>query len=497
MGTRLYAQLNNEFGTPVSGQALLDLGAPKRAALRSQFLLPGALNAQALQASQKLPALQVVIAGAGFAGLAAAWYLHSCGVSVAVFESNARIGGRVQTDRSFIAGHTVEAGAELIGANHPMWFDVADTFGLPLIELTEEKDTTDRQVRVRLGDHDLTPSEKQQAYQEIQQIIDAIGLDARDIDQINPWLSPGAAAFDAMSVQAKLDALPPPADTNGRALFKFMVENDNCAELKDQSYLGLLAAVSAGRMGDDTKGLRGYWDYTETHRCGGGNDQLATMFANPIQDQIMLNTAITGIDVKDDRVNFTDESGSGRADYFVLSAAPAMWPQITADTPFDPAQRTMSHGPAVKYLNSFQTQFWADSQLAPVAKWDRLGSVWESTDMQPTQPEFGLSVYAGGPVVLDETQYPQLLSAIYPNYAPTKAQFADWPHTPGVMTGYSVPSPGQVTTVGQALAEPFGRLYFAGEQSYVTFFGYMEGALRSGARAAREIIRIECPEAFQ
>jgi monoamine oxidase len=489
--------LNNEFGTPATGQPLLDLAAPKLAELRAQFLLPDTLNGQALQASQKLRALQVVVAGAGFAGLCAAWYLHSCGVAVAVFESSGRIGGRVQTDRSFNAGKTVEVGAELIGANHPMWFDLAHTFNLPLVEITEEKDTADRQVRVRLGDHDLTTDEKKVAYQELQSIIDAIGVDAKDIDKVNPWFSQGASAFDGMSVQAKLDALQPQVDSFGRALFKFMVENDNCAPLSQQSYLGLLAAVSAGRMGDDTEGLRGYWEYTETHRCGGGNDQLATMLATPIQDNLMLNTTVTSIEVKADQVNFTDQSGSGRADYFILSAPPTVWPTITSDSFFDPRERTMSHGPAVKYLNSFETQFWADSQLAPVAKWDRLGSVWESTDMQPTQPEFGLAVYSGGPFVLSENQYPQLLSAIYPNYTPTKGEFADWPNTPGVMTGYSVPSPGQVTTVGQALAEPFGRLYFAGEQSYVPFFGYMEGALQSGARAAREIIRTECPEAFQ
>jgi monoamine oxidase len=181
----------------------------------------------------------------------------------------------------------------------------------------------------------------------------------------------------------------------------------------------------------------------------------------------------------------------------VLAVPPAVWPEIESHLPFDPAERTMSHGPAVKYLNSFETQFWADSQLAPSALWDRMGVVWEGTDRQPTEPEFGLSVYSGGPAVLTDADYPALLSEIFPGYAPTGERFVDWPSTPGIMTGYSVPSPGQVTTVGQALAEPHGdRLFFAGEQSYVPFFGYMEGALQSGARAAREIIRAECPEAL-
>src|SRR5439155_10488077 len=160
------------------------------------------------------------------------------------------------------------------------------------------------------------------------------------------------------------------------------------------SYLGLLALVSAGRVGDDAEGLRGYWDYTETHRCGGGNDQLVGALAGQVSDSVRLCDAITAIDVAADGVTFTSTSGQGRADYLILAAPPTVWPQITSDLPWDPSQRIMSHGPAVKYLNSFDTQFWVDSGLAPSALWDRLGSVWESTDRQPTEPQFGLSVYS-------------------------------------------------------------------------------------------------------
>jgi monoamine oxidase len=158
----------------------------------------------------------------------------------------------------------------------------------------------------------------------------------------------------------------------------------------------------------------------------------------------------------------------------------------------------MTHGPAVKYLNSFATAFWADAGLTPNALWDGIGSVWEGTDNQPVAPdaEFGLSVYSGGTFVLDQSSYPTQLASIFPGYAPVGERFVDWPNTPGVLTGYSVPAPGEVTTVGQALAEPHGRMYLAGEQTWVPFFGYMEGALQSGARAAREIIRLEFPGAM-
>lgn len=503
MAARLYAGLNTLFGSPLSGQELMDLAAPKQQALRDAFLLPDALNAGALQGSTSLQELVVVIAGGGLAGLTTAWYLNQCGVQVGLFESNSRLGGRVRTDRDFIAGRTVEAGAELIGANHPMWIELAATFGLELVEISKESDyeKAGLEVRLRLRGHDLTPDEKEQVYREMQTVIDAIGQDAFNIDPVNPWLSPQAAAFDMMTVAERLDELLPPASAITRSLFEFTLGNDNCAPVSEQSYLGLLALVSAGRVGDDIEGMRGYWEYTETHRCGGGNDQLATMLATQIpEDQLFLDEAVSSINVQEDRVGYTtSRQGTGAGDYFVLAVPPTVWPPVTSHLPWEPAGRTMSHGPAVKYLNSFASQFWADSQLAPSALSDDIGSVWEGTDQQPIEPdtEFGLSVYSGGAFVLDQGNYPVRLSAMFPGYAPTGERFINWPSTPGVMTGYSVPSRGQVTTVGQALAEPHGRLYFAGEQTWVPFFGYMEGALQSGARAAREIIMAECPEAFQ
>src|SRR6185312_5327325 len=104
--------------------------------------------------------------------------------------------------------------------------------------------------------------------------------------------------------------------------------------------------------------------------------------ASQVTDTVSLGDPITAIDVLPDRVNFTSQSGQGRGDYLILAAPPTVWPQVTSHLPWDPAQRTMSHGPAVKYLNSFATQFWVDSGLAPSALWDQLGSVWESTDRQ-------------------------------------------------------------------------------------------------------------------
>ena len=68
-----------------------------------------------------------------------------------------------------------------------------------------------------------------------------------------------------------------------------------------------------------------------------------------------------------------------------------------------------------------------------------------------------------------------------------RARFMDWPGDPWVKASYSFPAPGQVTAQGPTFAQGLGRLHFAGEYCSYAFMGYMEGALNSGAAAARRI----------
>src|SRR6185503_9543926 len=121
-----------------------------------------------------------------------AWYLGQCGVRVSVFEASDRLGGRVHSDYTFIPGKVAEAGAELIGANHPMWIELAAYLGLELVEVSGEEDyeRAGLRVRMRLGDRDLTDADKKQLLDELEPVIDAIGRDARPVDPVHPWRSP-------------------------------------------------------------------------------------------------------------------------------------------------------------------------------------------------------------------------------------------------------------------------------------------------------------------
>ena len=439
-----------------------------------------------------LGGIRVAVIGAGFAGLMAAWSLESGGTNVTVFEASGRIGGRVRTDRALARGKVVEAGAELVGENHPTCITLAREFGLSLVKVSKDKDYETRglRYRVRLGNTDLSDAELRVIDRELHQAWTIIAREAASVDALRPWRSPDAAALDAFTLSQRLDRsdLFGPASGNARRYFELIAENDQCAPVDQQSYLGYLAAVKAHALPGDPLA---YWTRTETHRCKGGNDQLGAHLAKGLRD-LRLNTPVTWVEIgsRSVRVGFGTAGLHEDFDYVVLATAPKVWPKIRAPTPFRPDDYTMATGPAVKFLSAVKRPFWEDRKLAPSALWDQLGSVWEGTDKQPGGAAHCLSVYSGGGLVLDPQRYQDRLEDLYPGYrsAPKITSFVDWPNEPWVMAGYSVPAPGQVTTIAKNLSSPFAdRLYFAGEQASPGYFGYMEGALTSGVLAAYRI----------
>jgi monoamine oxidase len=461
------------------------------------------------------PGTRVAVIGAGFAGLAAAWYLSECGVKTTLYEASGRVGGRVRTDRTFVPGKIVEEGAELIGENHPLWGILARRFSLDLEELTGDDayENDGLRVQTRFRGVDLTSKQKKKLQASLRGPLALICSEAQSISETEPWRSKDAKTFDNMTVEEGLDLLLGPASEFARPWLEFTLGNDNCAHVSKQSYLGLLAAVSAARMPKkidgtiDAKGMLGYWMSTETHRCAGGNDLLADRIIHGLPDlRLMTTVRLVKINPSFVQIVSVEHDSSGtvighRSDdyyYAVLTVPPTVWSAIKFAPPFNPASRAIQQGSAVKFMSRYASRSWEAGQLippgmsqplAPSAKWDELGSVWEGTDNQGTAPEFDLTVFSGGPFVQPAADYPSRMSVLYPAAKPKAVRLVEWAKEPFILTSYAIPGKNQVTTISPNQLVPHEkRLYFAGEQTSTGFFGYMEGALQSGARAARDIV---------
>jgi monoamine oxidase len=194
-----------------------------------------------------------------------------------------------------------------------------------------------------------------------------------------------------------------------------------------------------------------------------------------------------------------------RYDCVVFAVPPSVWGDIEiAPTHPKDVIGVLGMGAAVKFFSRVKGRFWVRDGFAPMGGSLRIGQVWEGTDNQTRVKgqDSVLSVFTGARTPPD-TDYTDELAKLYPavsgrtdsGYAANllRTLRVDWSRQPFIRTGYSSPRVGQVFTIGKELNEPFlGRLFFAGEHTRMDHFGYMEGAIRSGERAARMLVDQAC-----
>ena len=475
----LYTQLLRKHGKPggITRREMLERSLAASAAL---------LISDRFIAVPKAAAGRVIVVGGGFSGLAAAYELSRAGYDVTVAEARNRVGGRVISFSDLVPGKNVEGGGELIGSNHPAWVGYAKQFGLKFIDVTEE----DLEAPIVLGGKRLTSDESDALWEEMEKAFNTIVTDAAPIDADEPWKAPNAAALDKRTLASWIDGLG--ASPLCKQGLHNMMMADNGMVTEWQSYLGNLAMVKGG-------GLEKYWSESEVYRCQGGNQQLARKLADAIGPaKVMTRTIVRSITVTDRNVRVV--LGDGKVlegDHVVLSAPPPTWNRIAFDPALPPGLAPQM-GSNVKFLMAVNGPFWRRAELGPEMFSDGpVSSTWHGTDGQRGAGE-ALVAFSGGTAAdacrewsatERNTKYLAEIQKIYKGIRPSfvRARFMDWPSDPWVKASYSFPAPGQVTAQGPTFRQGIGRLHFAGEYSSYAFMGYMEGALNSGAAAAKRI----------
>lgn len=487
MSHSLYAKLHRYFGARRSGAERLG-----DAALKAQQF-GGALPTRPLQISDQerrglASITKVIVVGAGFSGLAAAWLCKTLGIPVTILEARNRIGGRVYSLPDFTSGRIIEGGAELIGLNHLVWLHFAQWAGLALSVLTEEDLFAGAGLEspIWIDGSRLTPEEANKLYLEMTAVFARITEDAKDINDSAPWLSPRARELDSISIAQVLDDWQIAGKL--RKVIELQFGNDNAVPTKAQSYLSLLALVKGGALSGDPGA---FWTETEIFRCASGNEALAKYIYRYVgHKEFHLESPVIKIVIHEASVEVVTGGKVLAGSHVVLAVPPPVWPAVE---PSIPPGLIMGAGPAIKYLTNVKDRFWIRRNLAPSGASDHLGMIWEGTDNQTLAEGQGLelSIFAGGPSAQMALNAPNpeeyflvRIDQMYKGYgkqATGSNRFMKWPEEKWTKTGYSCPAPGQVCSIAPFLNRLYKqRLAFAGEHVSPNFYGYMEGALRSG-----------------
>lgn len=443
----------------------------------------------------------VVVVGAGFAGLQAASSLTSRGVDVIVVEARDRVGGRVCTETT-PSGAVIDLGGQWIGPGQARLQALADRFGVA----TFPTYTTGQAIEVRDGKHStyagLVPtSDPSAAAEGIETILD-LDLAAQDVPLAAPWETPEALVLDDQTLGSWLAAhLESPAarvmlDTAAKGVFG-----------AEPGEMSLLFALFYLRSGGGLMNLARTTGGAQERRFDGGAQQLALRLAEDLGHRVMLSSPVRAIDTSGELAVVSVSAPGGprslRARRVVVAMAPALSARIAWSPILPPMREHLSMrapmGAVIKVHAVYDRPFWRDEGLNGQLVADE-GLLRLTFDDSPQDASHGVLVgFVAGRECheaerMDAAQRSKrivedLVRAYGPSAGkPVEVHEQRWCTEPFTLGGpVAIFGPGLLTSCGPALREPLGKVHWAGTETALEWCGYIDGALSSGERAAAEV----------
>lgn len=446
---------------------------------------------------------EVVIVGAGIAGLSAAWRLRQAGVRVRIYEAQNRVGGRMLSLRGHFADEqVVELGGELIDSDHVHMRRMAAELGLPLDDLQGDPSAIDEDVWFH-GGRAYSEAEITAAFVPVAALIERDVSTLPDADIT--WRTPGGAeALDRMTISGWFDR-------NGvdgwlRRLIEVAYTTEMGLECDQQSALNLLTFI-----GTDDGPFRIFGSSDERYHVRGGNDQVPRHLAARMGDAIETGAVLEALRANaDDSFTLSFRRGHAsdevRAAQVLLAIPFTTLRQVRIDVPLPPVKRRaiveLRYGTNAKLMIGFNERVWRTRHHRNGSVYSDLPfqTTWETSRAQAgdsgiltnfTGGDHGLEI-GDGSARSQADKAAAELDAVFPGILATRAGAREarmhWPSNPWVQGSYACFTPGQWTGLRGAMGERVGRLYFAGEHCALDTQGFMEGGCESGETAAAEIL---------
>jgi monoamine oxidase len=446
--------------------------------LTRRHFIGGAAAAPLLLTSRRhRPRGDVIVVGAGLAGLVAAHELERRGWRVRVIEARDRVGGRVHTIH--LGEQHAEAGGEFIDTSHRALLGYVRRLGLRLEDA--QRGFGNREDVVFLRGQRRRPASTARFWSTARELHPR--LDLRD-----PVAGRPAAILDRHTVADLLDASG--IRREGRVLAEAYVRDEYCVE---PAQLSLLFFSYVEKLAWPLGASQ-----AERYRIRGGNDAVPRGLAARLHHEPLLGAPVERVARPGRRVEVSAGGRTLVADWCVLAAPLPSLRAIEFDPPLEPAVAAaiahVQYGSGGKTLLRYRDRPWVRrGETGDVVSDLSFVSAWDATNQQPGSAGI-LIGYLGGDkgarwVALPDADRIETIrrdvDAVYPGSYDTTIGSATAAWREGT---YSAWAPGDMTRWWRAVRRPQGRVVLAGEHTsaYAT---YMEGAVRSGRRAAALIDR--------
>jgi monoamine oxidase len=454
------------------------------------------------------PKVDYVVVGAGFAGLTAARSIAGAGKSVMVLEARDRVGGRV-LNLDLGNGAVTERGGTFVGPTQDHVLALAKALGIGLFDTYDTGDNVYLSDGRRSTFSDSSPSGSAPLdpviLPDLATVVTQLDQMSTEVPVDAPWAAAKASQYDAQTLQSWLEQNS--VTPQFRRLATTACEPIFGSESRELSLLYVLFYIaSSGNESNPGTFERNFntRQGAQQWRFQGGSQLIPLKIASDLGRSVVLSSPVRRLVQSGGGVQVVSDKVTVNAKKVIVAIPPTLAGRIdySPDLPTerDQLMQRVPQGSLIKAGAVYDKPWWRDKGLTGSSV-STDGLVSATFDDSPEDASLGvLFGFIGGDkarqfnTMAPSDRQSQVLaefSTLFGTEAGSPQRYfeTNWTADPWSRgCPVALYGPGTLTAYGAALRKPVGNIHWAGTETSNYWNGYMDGAVRSGDRAAKEVL---------